>query len=92
MQSPVDGNPTMGLWYLHRRRSSREKNGKNTMNKLMTAVWDDNACVTSGAYVVEATGWWSEDGKGWYGVESSADLKNSTILFLGGHLDGSYNK
>lgn len=62
------------------------------MNKLMTAVWDDNACVTSGAYVVEATGWWSEDGKGWYGVESSADLKNSTILFLGGHLDGSYNK
>jgi len=58
----------------------------------MTAVWDDNACDNSGAYVIELTGWWSEDGKKWYGVESDSDLKRSTILFIGGDLDGTYNK
>jgi hypothetical protein len=58
----------------------------------VTAFWDDEACITCGAYVVESTGWWSEDGKGWHGVESDEEFKSTEIFLIGGPLDGSYSK
>ncbi len=57
---------------------------KNTFN----AIWADDACITSGAYVIEETGWWSEDGSAWYGVESDDEFNASTIVLVGGPADG----
>lgn len=57
---------------------------KNTFN----AIWADDACITSGAYVIEETGWWSENGSAWYGVESDTEFNASTIVLVGGPADG----
>ena len=57
---------------------------KNTFN----AIWADDACITSGAYVIEETGWWSEDGYAWYGVSSDNEFDASTIVLVGGPADG----
>jgi hypothetical protein len=78
-----------------------KKNGTNTMNQIseiknataiVTAFWDDEAGITFGAYVIKSNGWWSEDGNGWYGVESDEEFESTNIFFIGGPLDGSYSK
>jgi hypothetical protein len=58
----------------------------------VTAFWDDEAGITFGAYVIKSNGWWSEDGNGWYGVESDEEFESTNIFFIGGPLDGSYSK
>jgi hypothetical protein len=59
-----------------------------TINNTFNAIWVDDACITSGAYVIEETGWWSEDGSAWYGVESANEFNASTIVLVGGPADG----
>jgi hypothetical protein len=66
--------------------------GIQSPTATLTAFWDDEACITCGAYVVESKGWWSEDGKGWYGADSDEDFKSTQIYMIGGPLDGFYNR
>ena len=52
------------------------------------AIWSEDACITSGAYIIEETGWWSIDGNGWYGVDSDEVFDASKIVLIGGPADG----
>jgi hypothetical protein len=68
-------------------RNNTMSNTINTASKY-NAIWADDACITSGAYVIEETGWWSEDGSAWYGVESDEAFDSSKIVLIGGPADG----
>jgi len=59
-----------------------------TTNAHLTAIWDDEAGITFGAYVVKSTGWWSEDGDRWYCGDDDSDFDHTTITLVGGPADG----